>query len=224
MNKKTSIISILILVCFLFSSCEKEIEYPRKFVFDSYSAGQIKLFTNSGEITDKKIINSSIAGYEDYFWINPDSIGNDDWNVQIELLSDSKARIIFETDSVLDFITTRKNGVLYLELPDTLMTLSNPTNCLLKYQPLYLVSLPPSLGSHTVFVPCIYAIEKGNEIYIPLVSYIESIYYENGFIMSSRGLGNYNNEFNTGYLHSLSTFNLIDTLAYQNNKIIFVEE
>jgi len=222
MRKNISLITALIIACLILSKCEKENDYPRKFIFDSYSAGQLKLFTNSGEVTDPERINGFISGFENYFWMNPDTLSYDSWDVQIELLSETRARMIVDTDSIIDFNVTRKNGILYLEYHDTLMSMGNLIDSRLKYHPIYMVTLPSYMGGQTnAFIPCIYAIENEDQLYIPMVSYMENIYYESGMIMASQGIGNYNNEFNTGYLNSLSLMPLIDTILFQNNYVLF---
>jgi hypothetical protein len=222
MRKSVSLTIILFLACLFFSKCEKDNDYPRKFIFDSYSAGPLKLFTNSGEVTDQEKINRIISGFENDFWLNTDSLSTDDWNLQIELLSETRARMILNSDSITDFITTRKKGVLYFEYLDTLITNCNLVNEILMYHPLYMVSVSSFPGMHTTaFVPCIYAIENEDQLYIPMVSYMENIYYDNGSLMASQAIGNHNNEFNTGYINSLSLMPLTDTILYQNNKVIF---
>ena len=79
-------------------------------------------------------------------------------------------------------------------------------------------------GSTTAFVPCIYAIENGDQLYIPMISYLENIYYDSGDLMASQGIGNHNNEFNTSCLNSLSLMPLTDTILYQNNKVIYIAD
>ena len=225
MRKNISLITALIIACLILSKCEKENDYPRKFIFDSYSAGQLKLFTNSGEVTDPERINGFISGFEEYFWLNTDSLSTEDWNVRIELLSETRARMILKSDSITDFVTTRKKGVLYFEYLDTIITNCDLVNEILRYHPLYMVSVSSFPGMQTTaFIPCMYAIENGDQLYIPMVSFIENIYYDNGNLMTSQGSGNHNNELSPSYLNSLSLMPLTDTLLFQNNFVIFKEE
>jgi hypothetical protein len=138
MRKSVTLTIILFIACLLFSKCEKDNDYPRKFIFDSYSAGPLKLFTNSGEVTDHERIGSFVTGFENYFWLNTDSLSTDNWNIEIELLSETRARMILNSDNIKDFITTRKNGVLYFEYIDTLITNSDLVNEILRYHPCYI--------------------------------------------------------------------------------------
>jgi hypothetical protein len=225
MRRNISLITILFIACLFFIKCEKNDDYPRKFILDSFSAGTLRLFTNSGEVTDPKRINNFISGSEDHFWIDTGSVSSDNWDVAIELLSETRARIIVNSDSIIDFYSTRKNGVLYLEYLDTLIRNGSLVNEKLKYHPLYIVNLPSYFGGQaTVFVPCVYAIEEGDRLYIPVVSYLERIYCDCDKIIYSQGMSNYNNEFNTSYIDSISSMNLNDTILYQNNKVIYRKE
>jgi hypothetical protein len=53
-------------VCF--ASCEKESStYPKKYVCASFIPGPLKMFTNTGEVTDENTINQFIADKKIFF-------------------------------------------------------------------------------------------------------------------------------------------------------------
>ena len=222
MIKRFKFILICLILAIMIISCEKDNEYPKKFIFDSYSTGQIKAFTKTGELTDLNIINKFIKGYEDYFW-QPEHT-TDGWNIEIELISESKAKIT-DPDSTIYFDLIRKNEILYFQFKDTMVSFGSLVNERLKFSPLYMVSYPRVTGIPDIYIPCYYIVEGDENIYFPIVSYLEKTYSNNGELLSGQGIGNLNNEFNTNHLIEMqTTLNLIDTITYQNNKIVFKEK
>jgi hypothetical protein len=215
---------VLASVMAVFSSCEKENEYPKKYVFDSFSPGEINGYTNTGQITDRLKIDGFVLGKDEHFWQS--GYISEDWQVEIELISDSKARIS-DADTTIYYDVIRKNGIMYLQSLDTLVSYWSLTNERLQYSPLYIKNTPVPIGSGyqqvSVYLPCYYLIELSGELHIPIVCYIEQIHGSTGEFLSSQGIRNFNNVFNTAYLSKLqNTASLIDTIVFQDNKAVFV--
>jgi hypothetical protein len=222
------IISLVIFFILIYS-CEKENEFPKKFTQYSYLPGEIKAFTNSGEVKNSDIINSFINGFENYFWKVPVAFENVAF--EIELLSEKKARIILletrmilNSDSIINFNIIRKNGILYFQSQDTTFSHSDLTNERFRYFPLFMTTIPGSTGFQgSIYLPCIYAIEINGEIRLPFASYIERYYNSSGQLSSSQGIGNYNNVISTSYLNKIRAASFIDTFVCQDNLIVFRE-
>jgi hypothetical protein len=223
MRKLFRISANLIIASILFLSCDKENDYPKKYTQYSYLPGEIKAFTNSGEIKDPVTVNNFINGFENYFWTNP--VAFDDESFEIELLSDKKARMIVDSDSIINFDLIRRNGILYFQSQDTTFSHSYLTNERFRYFPLYMSALPVSSGFQgTIYLPCIYAMEVNGEIRLPFASYIEKYYNISGQLSSYQGIGNYNNVISTSYLNKIQAASFIDTFVCQDNLIVFKEK
>ncbi|MGD2034800.1 MAG: hypothetical protein PVF73_07080 [Bacteroidales bacterium] len=202
-------ILIMLITAVTVNSCKKDNEFPKKYILDSFSAGPVKLFTNTGEITDTHTINNFIADQPDYFWRT--EYAADEWNVEIELISESSAKIS-DSDTTVYFDLVRENGLLFFQYQGTTPVFGSASDERLKYPPLS-------------FYSWYYAIESANEIYFPYVSYIEKIYDNNGWLIAGNGIDNYNNEFNSDYLVGIQNETyLTDTIAFQENKIVFFEK
>ena len=214
---------MLIISGIAFTMCDKDTDHPKRYVRDDTYTGQIRLFTNSGEINDPEIIDRFISGTKSYFRAGENEL-DDEWQVGIEILTGTAARLVFAPDSSIDFNLVRENGVLYFEFRDTLIRNGTFGDEQLKYKPLFVLESPSFPGIHTVYVPCIYAIEYNGEIHIPVVSYVERIYDSNGEFLYSQGIGNNNNVFDTTYLEKMQNGSFIDSIAFQDNVIVFREE
>jgi len=216
---------IIAWMILMFSSCEKEKDFPRKYVFDSIHPGMIEGYTKTGKITDEAKISDFIKGQSQYFWPSDDQPTA--WHFEIEILSDSKAKIS-DSDETVFYDVIRKNGIMYLQSRDTLMSFMDITNERLKYTPLYMKKhlLPIAAGGQVYeYIPCFYIIESKGGLHIPFVSYVEKLYGSMGEFFSGQGIGNHNNEFNPAYLNKVqNSGNLIDTIVYQDNRIVFKEQ
>jgi hypothetical protein len=221
-KKNLRLITIIWIMLIIFSSCEKDKDFPNKYVFDSFYSGDLKAYTKTGEITDEIKINNFIEGQDDIFWQS--SYQSNDWHVEIEIISESKARI-YDSDTSIYYDLIHKNGIIYFQFLDTMISYGVLTNERLKYSPLYIQSFPAMSGAPIIYIPCYYIIKSSGELHVPFVSYVEKIYGNDGGFISSQGIGNYNNVFNTTYLTKVqNSGNLIDTIIYQDNKVIFKEK
>ena len=203
----------------IISSCEKDKGYPKKYVFNSFYCGDLKAYTNTGEINDESQIMDFIEGYNEKFW----QVGyqSDDWQVEIEIISELKAKIYY-SDTIIDFDLIHKNGILYFQFTDTLEFHGLwTTDERLKYSPLYFQNKRP-----IIFVPCKYIIKSNGELHVPIVCYVDYEHefhfnQEEGKYVPAIWIGSYNNVFNTNYLENLQSR---DTIVYQDNKVIFKEK
>ena len=171
---------------------------------------------------------------------------------EIELISESKAKIT-SNDTVINFDIIRKNGILYFQSLDTISSKRDITepdnrpyyikpnyywNEKLKYSPLYIDTVVvlgvQGLITFYRYKPCIYAIERKNEIQISYTCYVEKNmipirvptdlvpegYYYEKYIGAVQ---NIQNDFNQDYLLSYKTGDNLrrDTIVYKTNAIIF---
>lgn len=219
-EKKIKLLTILLIIFYLLISCEKDLDYPQKYIFNSFQNGNIKAFTNTGEIFDEITINKVIEGYENIFWTNGYELN--EWKVEIEIISDSKAKISY-IDTVIYYNLININGIKYFQSQDTILCQEILPNNRFQYAPLYtdIISFSQPLSA---YVPCIYLIESNRELHLPLISYIEKYYVNNTGILYEMGKKNYNNVLNPTFLENIqNTMNDIDTIVYQENKVIFKE-
>jgi hypothetical protein len=223
MRLKTCSLILLAFCTFCLFSCQKENEYPRRFKGDSYVIGEIRGFSKFGEIKYNSVINNFISESKDFFW-QEGTASSDDWNIEIEILSESRARMITKSDSPIIFNLARKDGILYFEFPDTAVITNFYSNELGRLSPLYMENILIYPGySITKFIGCIYASESESEIKFPVMSYMERTYNTNDEILYSRAGRNINNYFNISYLSKISQGSMTDTIVYQENEIIFRE-
>lgn len=209
MKRRTLFLPLTLIFSIIIFSCEKDDNYPKKYSLDAFSVGQLRVYTNTGEITELNTINNFVAGQEDYFW--PAGYSDEIWGIEIELISESSAKLS-NSETTVYFDLVRNNGLLYFQEKGTTPVYLVPTDERLKY---------PPLSPNSWY----FAIESGNEIYFPFVSYHEIVFSNTGEIMSVSGIGNYNNEFNTSYLEKLQNQSpFIDTIAFQENRIVFGEK
>ena len=114
-TKKLRLITGIWTMLFVFSSCEKDKDFPKRYVFDSFYSGDLKAYTKTGEITDELAIKNFIEGQNEYFWQSDHQ--SNDWNVEIEIISDTKARIS-DSDTSIFYDLIRQNGIVYFQFAD----------------------------------------------------------------------------------------------------------
>jgi len=167
---------------------------------------------------------------------------------EIELISDSKAKIT-SNDTIINFDVIRKNGILYFQSLDTMgwRDITEPDNRpyylkpfyfwneKLKYSPINVDTVEhygiSGFWLELKYEPCIYAIERKDEIQISYTSYVERtmtpIYWsdDDGFYydVNFGAVQNIQNGFNQDYLLSYKTDDSLrrDTIVYKTNTIIF---
>jgi len=118
-----------LLFLLLLVSCGKN-DYPKFYAFDSFAVGEITGYTNTGKIKDQEVVDNFIEGKEDYFWQEDHQSG--DWQIEIEFISESKARI-YDDVTTMYFDVIRDNGVVYFQFEDTVSTFASVTNERLKF-------------------------------------------------------------------------------------------
>jgi len=230
MISKRPLIALIWTMLIVCSACEND-EFPKKYVFHSYKAGNLKAYTKTGEITDEAVMLSFVersfpvfreveSDPLSYFW--PSGYESANWSFEIEIISAIKARIHYSNTSH-DYDLIRKNGIVYFQSTTTAMSPGSLVNERLKYSPLIIDSGPWYLGQQqSVYRPCFYIDEKNVELHIPAVTYVECAYVSTGEFLSSQGIENHNNIFDTGYLKKIkNNLNRVDTIVYQNNTVIF---
>jgi hypothetical protein len=217
MNIKTTIKIFIILT--LITSCKKDNDNPKSYELDSYEIGKIKLYTNNGEITDTSVINNFIKRVKSNFWIDNPLISNSE--IQFKFISDTKAQLIVVNDTAIDLNITSRDGILYLEYTNSITFIPIVINKRLKFSPLHVYYSPANSEIPSTYFPCIYAIENNGKLRIPHVSYFEQYRYEKNGMTYGEMVGNFNNLFNEKYLDTLSTLTYPDTIAFQDNYLIY---
>jgi hypothetical protein len=211
---------VLILMLFLLSliSCNIFEDYPKTYVYDGFEIGEIKLYTNSGAINDSSIIHKSLGTIKNFSWFEEPHQSYQ--KMKIEFLSRTKAIGTNLFGNSYPITITRKNGILYLEEGDTLTGHHLSIVCdndRFKYSPLY-YECSPTTGESKM-VNCTYLIEEDGVIFLPIVYYYEK--FEFPHMQSFEGA---NNVFNENYFLTIEGSKEVDTIAYQNCRIIFKEE
>lgn len=205
-------------------SCGNDQDYPHTYTFDSFSTGELKGITNSGWITEDSLLKKFITGYEEFFWTESNQ-EHEFPEIEIECISDKKARFIHTNKEVYEFDLIRKNGILYFQSTDTIVQNVQFTHGLFRFSPLFFSTLMNYPGHFvTLFAPCIYAWERDREIRIMQLSWIEKQYLADSSIYNSQGGGNAQNAMHPAYLSKIASSPLIDTLVYQENEIIFIHK
>ena len=214
MKKATNLIITLVLLILLFS-CKKDQDFtPKTYVYQDYTIGQIKLITNTGPITDTSIINNFLHRIPYFKWFSEPS--DFEKGLEIELITNTSGRMKNYLGDYFDLNITRKNGMLYLEGTDTLVDSYSSIfikNERFKYFPLYYKEYPNGDFSH---VECTYVIEEGDIIYMPIL-----YYYEKFKVPYMTTMENANNEFDEKYLFEIQSDTIVDTIAYQDSRIIY---
>ena len=152
--KKVIILTIVLLAT---TSCENEDnDYPKVFVFSNINRGDVKAYTNSGQINSSNEIDlflESAAKRNTGNWsilgIDKNSLPNifdDQLNIhyrgndKIEIMSKTKARIT-SNDTVIYFDLIHRDGFLYFQSIDTPLTygrdLSEPDDRPYYMKPVY---------------------------------------------------------------------------------------
>lgn len=230
--KVKSLFVISITIIGILFSCSKDKTLLKTYELNFLKTGDVMLFSNSGEITNQKVIDEFVVSNDIYNIFGnkePSMLGE---RIEVEILSDSKAKITAR-DSSIYYSLQRENGILRLQSLDTLTSyvysLEDIQYNKLKYPPMlvvdtsYIFSSPRSMY-RIKYIPYKYFIESSGEITMPIVGYIEKKYSKFGtFLMNSQwGL---NNSFNVNYLNKIQSYtNTNDTIAVQQNSIVFSEK
>ncbi len=217
---------------FLLTSCEKNTIELKKYYRYSFENGKTKLFTKGGEVTDTSRISAFIKSYDNFSAPIPDyipfSFDDDkgcfnDYNFELEILSDTKARLIYETDSIVDLFLKKKNGIIYFSSFDTVQTYSDIKWEMLQFEPLFVKTYPRKPGESaaiTKYSSCKYAYEINGEIHFPIISYKNIKNLELTLYSTKAGLG-INNSINTQYLSTIGNDCISDTIVFKQSEIIF---
>jgi hypothetical protein len=223
------------ITLFLFTSCERNAhEQKQKYSRYLFESGKTKLYTKGGEITDTSSISAFIKIYDYYTCAGipqdcvPKSFNDDEkcfneYNFEIEILSDTQARFIYGTDSVVDLFIKRKNGVIYFSSFDTVQTYSDIKREMLEFEPLFIKTYPIKPRESfpiTKYIPCKYAYEVNGEIHFPIISYKNQKQIGYSTFFSRGGLG-INNSINSQYLSTIGNDCISDTIVFKQSEIIF---
>lgn len=241
--KTKQLLSLLFIFIIVFISCSKENDYPKKFTRKEFISGDIKMFTNSGQVLNEHEIlefaervrsfflgNSFLA--PDYVYSFEDDINvYDAHDVEFILFSDSKGEVVIKSNDTqqertLRFTVKRQSDYSIISAQDTITSYINEENPIFKCTPEIVFRRPlPATSGYTEevkFLRPFYVKIKGDEIHLCITSYMNNQYYNNQF-RSISILGARNNLINEEYLQSLQSpsYNLIDTIAYKESYIVF---
>ena len=233
MKMRIMAISLAYVTIFLMTSCEKNtLEQKQKYSKYSFESGKTKLFTKGGEVTDTSIISAFIKSFDKFLSpiphyapisFNDDVLCINEYNFELEMLSDTRARLIYGTDSIVDLFVKKNNGIIYFSSYDTVQTYYNINREMLEFEPLFIKTYPNKPGESfpiTRYAPCKYAYEVNGEIHFPIISYkniknIESTHY------STHAELGINNSINSQYLSTIGMDCIWDTIVFKQSEIIF---
>jgi len=238
-------LKLLFLFCILIA-CEKETNnYPKVYIFDSYETGEVRIFTNTGEINNEQLSINFISKWSDYFY-KEDSFKfiDFDFNGKITLTSGIQSTVE-GFDTTVNYSIKQVDHVIYFESSDTAYSrfdLINMKDPRFLYSPIThtdvkaggVAGFPPMPTYLYGYLPCIYALDKGQVIKIPFISFLEknctadtswSIF---GNCYNTSAVSNINNLFNESYLSRSiyneqlnSLYQRRDTVVIQENYIVF---
>ena len=144
----------------------------------------------------------------------------------MEILSETKARLIYYNDSIVNLYTQTINGISYFSTYDTIKTYTYWPPDFFECEPLFLKTNPIQpmySASLTLYSKCLYAYKVNNEIHFPIVTYKRlknSKLYEYQFM---QGLGE-NNIVKTDYLLNIGKDCLTDSIVFKQSTIVFKEK
>jgi len=229
----------LTFISFIIASCSSDNSdnYPKTFVKHEFVRGNIKMFTNKGEVTDSKLIGKFIEQYGNNPYTSSQvfSVKNDEETFKIynfELLFNSieKGNINYINEKKpIKFNLISEDGYQNISIRDTLKSLGN------KYEtPIYkcipkIISkknLPRGTGfsyKQTYLRP-LYINKSNNEIHILLVNLLKTKHNINNKLIGISSNTNLNNKINPDYISRLKKSNYRDTLVYQESYIVFKQQ
>ena len=165
-----------------------------------------------------------------------------------EHLYSNNQSIIQSSDTLMTYGFQLKDGVLYFESSDTSYSFSDLINMKderLKFGPITQTSIsegpvsgfPPQQTIWYGYLPCVYAIDEGDKIKFPFLSFLEkNCYAENtegllGNCNNINAFSNVNNMFNEYYINQIINkyqispdYEYRDTIVIQENFIVFSKQ
>lgn len=231
---KTQVLNFLtfLTLVILFAACEKsETIYPQIYERSSITTGELILLTKDKKTKNADSIRMFISSFGQLLSdinIKPIPFENeitkyDNYNFKLEILSNTKARLIYSNDSIVDLYTETKNGILYLSTLDTIKTYTYWSADFLLCEPLFKKVNPiqPNYSVPlTLYSKCLYAYKINDEIHFPIVSYkrLKRTKSEGIDFMSEIGI---NNIISSDYLANIGKDNLPDSIVFRQSNIVF---
>lgn len=217
-------LNLLVVICLLIItfSCNDDtnsFEYPTTYISRSVSEMNIKVYTNSGEITNRLIKDEFIKRYKDYL-MELDKI-----EIEGELTAtyiSSNTVELSKKDLATSEIRTVHDlsGLIYWEKPEIYNIVGSPQlDFLIKYfsyHPLFMEEdtpiVSPSGPNSTTFrlKECFYVKKKNNYLIMPYLDF----YFKNAYQQFS--VRRFNNKFNSD---SISSLGVNDTIMIQEYNI-----
>lgn len=233
-------INIVLFVGLIFLiSCTKDNDYPKKYTRVDFISGDVRLFTNAGEVTDKEQIVKFVNGVKRYaiargvsenivnsFDVDLNFMSNDD----IEILFTSATKGVFRTKynadneyESIEFNLIDKEGY-------SLLSLNKVVRNIYEQDPIFKCSpefigygpLPGGLGISEFKYP-FYIKKNGDEILFCITSFMEKCNNSNNTLRKMRICGATNNLINEEYLNELQSPSryVIDSVAFKESYIRF---
>lgn len=241
MNRFTYLFYFVLLI-----ACQKENEdYPKTYYFDFIETGEVRVFTNNGEVNDTQLSATLINRWDDYFY-GKDEFRFDDFDFKGEItLGANNQSIIQNSDTAMTYGFQSRGGVIYFESSDTSYSFSDLINIKdkrLRFSPITQTNIkegpisgfPPQQTILYGYLPCVYAINKGDKIKFPFLSFLEkNCYADNsggllGNCYNINAFSNVNNLFDENYINKIMNkyqispdYEYRDTIVIQENFIVF---
>jgi hypothetical protein len=233
---KINILNLITFLTFsiLFVACEKnETIYPQIYERGSITTGEFTLSTKDSKTKNADSIKMFISNFDEILSeinIKPspfesETLIYDNYNFKLEILSDTKARLIYNNDSIVNLYTETKNGIFYLSTLDTIKTYTYWSADFLTCEPLFKKInpiLPMQSVPLTIYSKCLYAYKIKDEIHFPIVSYKRLKRIKSGGIQFMGEIG-VNNIISPDYLSNIGKDNLPDSIVFRQSYIVFKE-
>jgi hypothetical protein len=232
-------IKLLLFVALVLTaiSCSKKDEYPRKFIRSEFLNGEVKMFTKTGKVTDRQVIDQFVERVKDFalnssnppvnvYSFDDASFMMNHYNMEITLTSDTEGiiTIISNDYQPINFYLTKKNDYYLISMSDTVVDYNYIENPKYTGRPEIVERIPRPMGLDIVkYLMPIYIKKNDDEILVCVVSYMERSYSTDSQLVSQAISAPINNLINNDYLLFIQnpSYNLIDTMAYKESYIVF---
>ncbi len=220
-------------------SCSDDKDFNKKYTRQEFVSGDIKMFTNSGEVTDETEIDKFTEGIRNSFLTNPldqkevysfdDDIDvYDNYNIELMFYSENSGEVKMKSDEtgeeeLIKFNLKEQDDYSIISLQDTIETYFLDENERYKCVPEIISRKPLPMSMEIVtYLRPIYVKKIDDEIRIYIVSYMENK-YSNNELWGQDISGATNNMISEDYLNNLKNMSehWTDTIAYKESYIVF---
>lgn len=239
MKNNSSILFFLISFIFL-ASCSDSVDegFPKKYTQQAYVGGEIKMFTQNGEVTDKSVIEKFTKGIQESY-LDIDQEVYDNFDVDIIFNSENNGVVVIPSDDIeeeksLEFSLKEMDDYYNICMNDTIVSAFSSSykeeysryKCFPEYIDTTYYLMGRGIDIIYTHLRPLYVKKSRDEIRVCFVSFKE-VKYINGEFSRMRSRGPINNLINEEYLLSIQNLyegwpvEYTDTIAYKESYIVF---